>query len=253
MEHTVKINLFSGAAVLAGVIGASMVTSTIVASKAMTSHAKQQAIARQEITVKGSARSRVTSDLATWSASVRSEGKTLNEAYEALTASADRVTAFLTARGFKPEEVRLSAISSSPFYERDAKGVDTREVAGYALARQFTITTPDTARVSGAAVEVTSLLKDGVNVSTEAPEYTLTKLPNLRIKLLGEAAQDARKRADEIVKNAGGSVGEVRSAQMGVLQITEPNSTEVSGTGRYDTSTIEKDISAVVTVTFGVQ
>jgi len=81
----------------------------------------------------------------------------------------------------------------------------------------------------------------------------LSATPSRGIKLLGEASQDARKRADEIVKNAGGSVGEVRSAQMGVLQITEPNSTEVSGTGRYDTSTIEKDISAVVTVTFGVQ
>jgi hypothetical protein len=39
---------------------------------------------------------------------------------------------------------------------------------------------------------------------------------------------------------------------MGVLQITQPNSTEVAGYGLYDTSTIDKDVTAVVTVTFGV-
>ena len=40
---------------------------------------------------------------------------------------------------------------------------------------------------------------------------------------------------------------------MGVMQITRPNSTEVAGYGLYDTTTVEKDITAVVTVTFGVE
>ena len=37
-----------------------------------------------------------------------------------------------------------------------------------------------------------------------------------------------------------------------VLQVTQPFSTDVSNYGVYDTATIEKDVSAVVTVTFGI-
>jgi hypothetical protein len=39
---------------------------------------------------------------------------------------------------------------------------------------------------------------------------------------------------------------------MGVLQITRPHSTDVSGEGIYDTSTIEKDVTAVVTLTLAI-
>ncbi len=44
----------------------------------------------------------------------------------------------------------------------------------------------------------------------------------------------------------------VWDARMSPLQITRPDSTQVSGEGMYDTSTIDKDVTAVVTITFGV-
>ncbi|HRI54143.1 MAG TPA: SIMPL domain-containing protein, partial [Pseudomonadota bacterium] len=72
-------------------------------------------------------------------------------------------------------------------------------------------------------------------------------------QILGEATKDARTRADEIAANSGCSIGEVRQAQMGVIQITQPDSTEVSGYGRYDTSTIDKDVSVVVSLTLGIE
>jgi hypothetical protein len=47
-------------------------------------------------------------------------------------------------------------------------------------------------------------------------------------------------------------VGRVRDAKTGVFQITSRNSTDVSDSGIYDTSSIDKDITAVVSVTFGI-
>jgi hypothetical protein len=47
-------------------------------------------------------------------------------------------------------------------------------------------------------------------------------------------------------------IGSVRSARMGVLQITPADSNEVSDTGMNDTSSLEKDITAVVNVGFAV-
>jgi len=78
-------------------------------------------------------------------------------------------------------------------------------------------------------------------------------LPRLKIDLMGSASKDARARADEIAKNAGCRVAEVRSAHMGVLQITRPFSTEVSGYGVHDTGTIDKDVQAVVTASFRIE
>jgi hypothetical protein len=40
---------------------------------------------------------------------------------------------------------------------------------------------------------------------------------------------------------------------MGVMQITAPESTEVSDYGVFDTGTIEKDVTAVVNVSFAVK
>ena len=71
--------------------------------------------------------------------------------------------------------------------------------------------------------------------------------------MIGEASKDARQRADQIVTHAGCSIGEVRVARMGVLQITRPECTEVSSSGIYDTSTIDKDVNSVVSLTFALE
>jgi uncharacterized protein len=107
--------------------------------------------------------------------------------------------------------------------------------------------------VAGAAAEVTELIKDNVLVVSAAPEYHYTKLSDLKIQMIGEASKDARARAEQIALNAGCALTEVRNARMGVLQITTPNSTEVSDSGINDTSTIDKDVMSVVSLTIGLE
>ena len=71
--------------------------------------------------------------------------------------------------------------------------------------------------------------------------------------MLGEAAKDAKTRADKIAESTNSSIGSIRSAKMGVMQITAPESTEVSDYGVNDTASIEKDVTAVVNVSFAVR
>jgi hypothetical protein len=54
-------------------------------------------------------------------------------------------------------------------------------------------------------------------------------------------------------KSTGNRVGGVRSADTGVFQLTPCNSTVVSSGGSYDTTSIEKDLTAVVLVKFGIE
>ena len=88
---------------------------------------------------------------------------------------------------------------------------------------------------------------------SQPPEYLYTKLADVRTVMLGEATKDARTRAESIARAAGSDIGAVREVRMGVFQITPRNSTEVNDYGINDTSSLEKDITAVVRVTFAVK
>ena len=71
--------------------------------------------------------------------------------------------------------------------------------------------------------------------------------------MLAEVAKDARSRAESLASNSGGKIGSLRSAKMCVFQITQPNSTGVSDMGINDTSSLAKEITAVVNVKFSVK
>ena len=48
-------------------------------------------------------------------------------------------------------------------------------------------------------------------------------------------------------------VGKISSVKMGVFQITPADSTEVSDYGMNDTSCVEKKVTAVANVVFGIK
>jgi hypothetical protein len=96
------------------------------------------------------------------------------------------------------------------------------------------------------------LINQGILIESMAPQYLFTEMGNLKIEMLAEAAKDAKKRAEQIAQSTGSSIGSVRTARMGVLQITPADSTDVSGEGMNDTSSIDKDITAVVNIGFAV-
>lgn len=252
MEHHVRVKLAGGAIGIAVVVGLSVITSTIVASRAYEQRGRQAAARRDEITVRGSARQRITSDLAVWNIRVRGEGAKIADAYAAVEDASARVSKFLGQQGFKPEEITLSSVETSAQHKHDEKGNETHEVAGYEMDRVFTVSCPRVAAVGASSAEVTTLLKENVQVFSGRPSYIYTKLPDLRIAVAGQAAKDARARAEEVASKSGSVLGDVRELNTGPIQVTMPNSTEVSASGAYDTSTIEKDVSVTVSATYGV-
>lgn len=252
MEQSIKVRLVGGLTLVAIVIGVSIVTSATVASRAYERRGMQAMDQNKQLVVRGSARQRITSDLAVWTVRVRGAGASIPEAFAVLDASSNRVRQFLSSKAFADAEVEISAIDTATIYKRNDNGSETRQIDSYSMERTFTITTPNVQRVAAASTEVTELLKDGVEVSTQRPAFYYTKLADLRVSILGDASQDAKQRADEMASRTGASITGLRSVQTGPVQVTLPNSTDVSGYGTYDTSTIEKDASVTVTATFGL-
>ena len=204
------------------------------------------------ITVTGSARKRIKSDLVVWSAGVSYQASTLADAYRQLSENVPRVKQYLIAKGIPEGEITISSISTTTLRKTDENGQETSEISGYSLRQQLEVRSADVDKIARIAREATELINQGILVESNSPQYYYTKLGDLKIEMLGEAAKDAKTRAERIASSTGNSIGTVRTAKMGVMQITAADSTEVSDAGISDTSSIDKDITAVVNIGFAV-
>lgn len=235
---------FWGAVVLAS----GLVVAALIGSMAV----ERLRRAGDEITVTGSSRKPITSDLAMWRGSVSVQRATLPEASDELARITARVKAFVVQQGFADSLVAISSISSNAVRERIG-GEETNRIIGYRLYQSISVTSPDIPRVTALSREAGSLLAEGVPLSPEAPQYLFTRLGEMRIQMLGDATEDARTRAQQIAERTGGKIGRIRSVRQGVFQITPRNSTEISDYGMNDVSAVDKDITAVMRVTFALE
>ena len=201
----------------------------------------------------GAAKKRIKSDLVLWSAGVTYQAATLADAYRQLSESVPRVKQYLIGKGIAENQIQISSISTTTLKKQDANGAETSEITGYSLRQQLEVRSNDVDRIAQIAREATELINQGILVESNPPQYLYTQLGDLKIEMLGEAAKDAKIRAEKIAASTGNTIGTVRSARMGVLQITAADSTEVSDAGISDTSSIDKDMTAVINIGFAVE
>ena len=206
----------------------------------------------QTITVTGSARKRITSDLVVWRSAVSYQSPVLSDAYRSLSEAVPRVKAYLISKGIPENQITVSSISSQTLHGRTSDGVETSEITGYSLRQELSVRSTEVQKIEQIAREATELINQGILIESMAPQYLYTKIGDLKIEMLAEAAKDAKVRAEQIAQSTGSSIGSVRTARMGVLQITAADSNEVSDYGMNDTSSLEKDITAVVNIGFEV-
>ena len=206
----------------------------------------------QTITVTGSAKKRITSDLVVWKSAVSYQAPVLSEAYRSLSEAVPKVKAYLVSKGIAENQITVSAISSQTLHSKNSDGTDSSEISGYSLRQELSVRSTEVLKIAQIAREATELINQGILIESMAPEYLYTKLGDLKIEMLAEAAKDAKVRAEQIAQSTGSSIGSVRTARMGVLQITAADSNEVSDYGMNDTTSLEKDITAVVNIGFAV-
>ena len=139
--------------------------------------------------------------------------------------------------------------------KKEVRNPETGELVStkWITSQWIEIESKDVSKIFITYRKISELLGKGVLVRPNRPEFPYTKLAEKRVDMLAKATKDARIRAEAIAREAGSNVGAVKRVNTGVFQITVPNSTRVSSWGSYDTSTISKDITAVMGVTFGVK
>jgi len=201
------------------------------------------------ITVTGSAKTSAVADNAVWTLSVSLSSPTVGAAVKKVDADVAALSSYLIQGGIAADALTLGAVSTYA-NEEYVNGNSTGRILSYRASRDVTVRTKDVQLVSKLSQGIGSLLGTGINVNNYGPQYYISNLPELRPELMSEAMKDAKLRAESLTKAVGGSLGSLANVKAGPIQITTPDSTMTADYGAYDTSTINKTVSATVSVTF---
>lgn len=207
---------------------------------------------QKTVTVIGSAKERVVSDIATWSSSfsTKTSESMLSEAFKLMKRYENEVLSVFEKHGIDRNQIKVSSITVMENYVPEQLATER----SYTLVEYLFVETRDIEGIAEKSKLITQeLLDKGIVFQSNPVQYYYSKLPELRVKLLSEAVKDAKKRAAEIANTSGLKLGRVISAKSGIVQVLAPNSTEISDYGTYDTSTVEKDVMVTVNVVFEVK
>jgi hypothetical protein len=231
---------------LFGVCAGLALATALVASTYLVSRTWLSISSANVITVTGSARKSVMSDLAIWRGTFSVENPELLDAQRRLKEDRLKVEAFLTARQIEPFTVQPIQIE-----EIRSRGTDQENrVVAYRLSQTVQIQSTNVDRLNSLGTEAGELVELGVAFVPQAPEFIFTKIAEAKLELLAEATADAKARAEMMAQQGDRRIKQLRSARMGVFQITAPHSTETSWEGINDKSTVEKSITATVSASF---
>jgi hypothetical protein len=214
---------------------------------------KSNYASNQTINVTGSAEKEIISDLGVLRGSLTARAPTAEAAYRELSDMKPVLISYLSSKGFSEDKIDFFTITSFPVYEIGANGYQTGNIKGYNYNQRIEIKSTDVNKIKEISLDIPSLIEKGVMFKVEQPEYHYTKLASLKIDIQADAARDAMLRAKKIAEATGRSLGPMRNARMGVIQITPKLSNQVSDYGINDLSSIEKKITAVVSTSFEIE
>ncbi len=242
------MNSFLKMSAVAVILSLGMILSSSLLSKFFLRIRHEQAI-----TVKGYAEQDVLSDVGKFSCTCSARGTSLKEAYGKLQESRLAVMAFLKQAGFMEAEMVSETIETQKISKRDAQGKETNETEYFDVSQALAVSSTNVALIRAVSTGITDLIKDGIDIRSSPPAFYVADLKDTKLRLLAQATEDGYRRAVALAENSKGKVGALISAQQGVFQITERNSTATSGYGEYDTSAIEKTAKAVVTLEYAIE
>jgi hypothetical protein len=201
------------------------------------------------LSVTGSAREPISANLVKWTLTVRGEAATAPHAARLLGRDSAVVQAFLRKSGISRSAISPAVVTSDQLVTALPHH---RRLVRYEVSQQLDVSTHDIDVVERTAPTLGQLLQRGIDVHAEPLAYLSTELRQAKLDALAAATTEAHRRAEILVKGLGGHLGAMRSSNLGVYQITPRDSTEISDYGINDTTSREKDVTAVVTATFAV-
>lgn len=234
-------------AVPAVIVGAALIIASLVGAYTFY----QVRSFDNSLSVVGSAKTRVSSDIVKWESSVSRvvDAGNLQTGHTQIARDGALVREFLRVNNIADEAITVSPVFVEERYDYNNSGGPRQ----YTLRQTFTVESANIEQVTELAKNTQGLINQGVFFSPNPPQYYYSQLAELRVSLLADAIKDAKARAEQLARSSGRKVGALKSAASGVVQVLAPNSIDVSDYGEYNTSTIEKDVMVTVRASFVVR
>lgn len=178
------------------------------------------------VTVKGLSETEVEADVANWRLPFRATAEDARAALAEAEKSREAIRKFAREGGIKPEEISDEpyAIRVERIYMNNPQGGQDERVR-YVAVSAVRLRSGDIDAIEKLVAQTEKLLNAGVllgdNDYAEAakPEFLFTKLNDIKPQILKEATEAARRSAAQFAEDSGAAVGEIASADQGVIQI----------------------------------
>jgi uncharacterized protein len=229
------------------ILGLSLVLSSIIFGVFFY----QSRMPEKTIRVVGVATKRFGSDIIKWRVTLsRSSGvNDLKNSFFLIKNDLQAFVELLKTNGVNEKDLTIQPVNTNPIYSQN----NNAGITGYSITQNMYLVSRNIATIEKIALNPNVLIEKGIMLQASGLEYYSSQLDDIKKELLAEATKDAKKRAEKIATSSGDKIDKIESARVGVFQITEPYSTEVSDYGVYNTSTKQKDITVTMNVVFDLK
>ncbi len=205
-------------------------------------------LAGDTVEVTGSAKEAVVADLGRLVITIESKTGLTDQAAGTARAqkAVDATVAYLQTQNFTEYETPAGYVSADYYYPQNGTAVQT----GYTIMRSIIVRSSEIEKLTNLANDTGPIAGEGYTVAAQGLELTYSKLDEMRVKLLTEAIKDATNRANAIASESGRTVGALRNATGGVVQVLAAGGVDISDYGSYDTGSLNKEVMVTVRAGF---
>lgn len=195
------------------------------------------------VEVRGLAEREVDADLGIWEIRFKAAASELTELNSAVTQAHTAIAQFITESGFKQEEIRRGAVTTSDA-TTDYGGRNNQNAPRFIANGSVFVTSREVQKLAQVAAATDQLLARGVVVESSYVRFNFTGLNDVKPGMVKEATANAREAAEGFARDSGAALGKLRNATQGLFSISTP------GQDYEDSSSIRKKVRVVTRVVF---
>ncbi len=195
----------------------------------------------RHVTVKGLAEREVPADKVTWSIGTKVTGNDLPMLYENISQQTKKIKQFLLKYGLPEKEITVNPPSINDLEAREWG--DNQKTFRYIVTTTITVATGKVAEVNKAISSQAELLKQGVALGENFPQYEYASFQQMKPEMMAEAIKNAQKTAVQFAEASACDLGKIVTADQGQFSIEN----------RDDNTPYIKKLRVVTTVTYSLK
>jgi hypothetical protein len=234
-------------------------TGIILAGNLISNSLLKARLQDRYVTVKGLAEREIVADFAIWPIIFKATGDNLGTVNDKIELDRSTIINFLISHGFKQEELEVGSYLVTDLLA-DSYRTDKSEERRYIITASITLKTSNVELVKKTTQLQNLLVQKGIILGNQVydyngPIYEFTKFNDIKAEMLAEAIKNARKAAEQFVKDSGDTLGLLKKGNQGIFLISAADREVEGGSQSYEQGqaaqrSIRKKIRLVTTLEY---